>query len=222
MTIEVSLYPESFEIMGVNVGLSVVIAWGVLAVLLLALVFIRIRIRKFTEGEPKGLQNALEMLVDGISKFAQGKVGRHAGFMAPVALTLMCYVALTTFVEIFGLPPATEDINCTLALGLCAFLAVNAAGFYAKGFGGRMKSLATPTAVVFPIRVLTDCIAPFSMAIRLFANVMVGGVIMQLIYKVVPILVPSFLASYFNVLHVGIQTFVFGLLLLTYAGEAVE
>ena len=60
------------------------------------------------------------------------------------------------------------------------------------------------------------------MGIRLFSNVLVGGVIMQLIYAVVPIVLPAVIASYFNLLHVMIQTFVFGLLSLTYISEAVE
>ncbi|NLG24218.1 MAG: F0F1 ATP synthase subunit A, partial [Clostridiales bacterium] len=82
--------------------------------------------------------------------------------------------------------------------------------------------MARPMAAVFPIKLVTDCIAPFSMGIRLFSNVLVGGVIMQLIYKVVPIVLPAIVASYFNILHVGIQTFVFSLLSLIYIGEAVE
>lgn len=221
MSIEVSLYPESFVIMGMNVGLSVVIAWCVLAALLIMLLFLRSRINMFT-SEPKGLQIALEAIVDGVTRFAEGKIGGHARLMAPLALTLMIYVSAATLVELFGIPPPTEDINCTLALGLCSFIAVNAAGFSAKGFGGRIKSLASPSPVVLPIRVLTDCIAPCSMAIRLFANIMVGSVIMQLIYSAMPIVLPAILSVYFNLLHVGIQTFVFGLLSLTYAGEAVE
>ena len=91
-----------------------------------------------------------------------------------------------------------------------------------RGVRGRLRALANPMAVAAPIRVLTDMIAPCSMGIRLFANVMVGGVIMQLIYQVAPIIVPAAVASYFNVLHVGIQTFVFGLLSLIYTGEALE
>ena len=75
---------------------------------------------------------------------------------------------------------------------------------------------------MFPIKVMTDMIAPVSMGIRLFSNVLVGGVIMQLIYAVVPIVLPAVIASYFNLLHVMIQTFVFGLLSLTYISEAVE
>ena len=73
-----------------------------------------------------------------------------------------------------------------------------------------------------PIRILTDLIAPCSIAIRLFANIMVGGIIMQLIYAVAPIILPAIVASYFNVLHVGIQTFVLGLLTLVYVSEAIE
>jgi F-type H+-transporting ATPase subunit a len=79
-----------------------------------------------------------------------------------------------------------------------------------------------PVAAVAPIRVLTDCITPLSMAIRLFANVLAGSIIMKLIYAVMPVILPAALSAYFNVLHVGIQTFVFGLLPLMYMGEALE
>lgn len=221
MELEISLFPKEFYIGGVNVGLSVVMAWAVVALLLVALFFINRRIKRFTE-RPKGAQVLIEMAVDGIHSFAKSKVGHCADFVAPITMTLMLYVFFTTFIELFGFAPATEDINCTLALGVFSFISVNVAGIHFKGVKGRIKGLATPSAVALPIRVLTDCIAPCSMAIRLFANVMVGGVIMQLIYMVIPVVVPAALAAYFNVLHVMIQTFVFGLLSLTYTSEAVE
>ena len=52
--------------------------------------------------------------------------------------------------------------------------------------------------------------------------VSVGGVVMQLVYQVVPLVLPAAISAYFNVLHVMIQTFVFGLLSLIYTSEAVE
>lgn len=219
--LEISLFPEEFYIFGVNVGLSVVIAWGVIAFLLVALVLLNLRIRRFTE-RPKGLQTVIEFIVEGMHNFAAGKVGHYADMIAPVTLTLMAYVFFGTFLEIFGLPPATEDINCTLALGIFSFIAVNVTGIRVKGVKGRIKTLSSPIALAMPIRMLTDCIAPFSMGVRLFSNVLVGGVIMQLIYKVVPIILPAAVGAYFNVLHVMIQTFVFGLLSLIYTSEAVE
>lgn len=209
--LEISIFPHAFNIGGINVGLSVVIAWAVLALVILLMLCLNVFVIRRFRDKPRGMQNFLELLIDGMYNFALGKVGHCAEFMAPISMTLMVYVFFTTFVELFGLPPATEDINCTFALGLFTFCAVNVTAIKFKGVKGRIKRLCNPSPIVFPIRVVTDLIAPCSMGIRLFANVLVGGVIMQLIYMVVPIILPAVVASYFNVLHVGIQTFVFGL-----------
>lgn len=222
MDLKVSLYPEPFQLLGINVGLSVIIAWAVIGVLLLLLVLNRLLVIPKFQKSPKGLQNLEEMAIEGVYKFAKGKVGQHAAdFVAPVALTFICYVFFATVVELLGIPPATEDLNCTIALGLFSFAMVNITAFKYAGFRGRLKNLASPVAVVAPIRLLTDLITPFSMGIRLFANVMVGGVIMQIIYNILPVILPAAVASYFSFLHVGIQTFVFSLLFLIYVSEAV-
>ncbi|MEG0901597.1 MAG: F0F1 ATP synthase subunit A, partial [Clostridia bacterium] len=164
----------------------------------------------------------LEFAIGGLDGWCKGKVGEAGAFVAPITATLMLYVFSTTVVELFGFSPATEDINCTFALGLCTFVMVNVTGLKFRGVKGRIKGLCTPTPIVAPIRIVTDLIAPCSIAIRLFANIMVGGIIMQLIYAVAPIIVPAIVASYFNVLHTGIQSFVIGLLSLVYVSEAIE
>ncbi len=220
--LEVSLVQKPYEIMGVNVGLSVVTAWCVLGILLLGMTLIHFLVVRRMKEVPTGCQNALELAVDGLYSFCAGKVHDAATFVAPMVATLMLYVFSVTVVELFGFHPATEDINCTLALGLCTFLLVNVTGLKFRGIEGRLKGLSTPSPVVLPIRIITDLIAPCSIAIRLFANIMVGGIIMQLIYSIVPVILPAVVASYFNLLHVGIQTFVLGLLSLVYIGEALE
>jgi len=60
------------------------------------------------------------------------------------------------------------------------------------------------------------------MSIRLFSNILVGSVIMEMIYSVVPVVIPAALSSFFTVMEIGIQVFVFGLLSLIYTSEAVE
>jgi F-type H+-transporting ATPase subunit a len=223
VTLSVSLYPDPCYVFGVNVGLSVVIAWCVLALLLTGLLLLYFLVVRRMKPVPAGGQNVLEYVVDGIHRWAEGKVGHAAEFVSPVAMGLMAYVFCLSIIELFGLPPATKDINCTFAVGLCTFITFNVAGFkYRGGLRGRIKGLSSPSAMVLPIRILTDCIAPCSMAIRLFANIMVGGIIMELVYAVVPVVVPAILSAYFNVLHVGIQTFVIGMLMLVYTSEAVE
>lgn len=219
---EVNIYPVPFHLFGVNIGLSVVIAWGVLAVLFVLLLAVNIYIRKRFAERPKGLQNVLEMIVSGLESWAKSYVGGCAPLIAPISLTLMLYVFSTSIIELFGLPPATGDFNCTLGLGITCFLAVNVTGIRYRGLWGRTKRLFEPNAIVAPIRVLTDLITPFSMGIRLFANILVGSVIMEMIYSLVPIVLPAAFSSFFTVAEIGIQVFVFGLLSLIYTSEAVE
>jgi F-type H+-transporting ATPase subunit a len=219
---EVNIYPVPFHVFGVNVGLSVVVAWCVLGVLILLLLGANIYIRKRFKERPKGLQTVLEMVISGLEKWAHDYVGDCAPLIAPISLTLMLYVFFTSIIELFGLPPATSDFNCALGLGLTCFFAVNLTGIRYRGLWGRTKRLFQPSAVVTPIRIITDLITPFSMAIRLFANILVGSVIMEMIYSLVPVILPAAFSSFFTVAEIGIQVFVFGLLTLIYTGEAVE
>ncbi len=222
MEVSVNIYPVPFEVFGVNVGQSVVLVWGVLAVLIPLLVIVNRYIRKRFSERPKGLQTVLEMMIGGIEKWARGYVGESAPFIAPLTLTLMVYVFFASIIELFGLPAATGDINCALALGLTCFIGVNVTGFRYRGLKGRLAGMCHPSPVVFPIRLLTDFITPFSMAIRLFANILVGAVIMEMIYHLMPVVVPAAFSSFFTVFEIGIQVFVIGLLSLIYTSEAVE
>ena len=218
---DISIMPHRIHFFGLELGASVVIGWAVTLLLLAVLLFLRVRIRRFQE-KPTGLQNMLELVVESVYSFARGKVGHNADFVAPVVLTLMLYVAAASLVELFGVPPATEDLSCTLALGLVTFSLLNITALKEFGLWKRIKRLASPNVMVLPIRLVTDCVAPISMALRLFANVLVGGIIMKLVYSVFPYVLPAVLSVYFNLLHVAIQTFVFGLLTLNYISEATE
>ena len=71
---EVNIYPVPFHVFGVNVGLSVVVAWCVLGFLVALLIGVNLYIRKRFSERPKGLQNVLEMIISGLEKWAQEKV----------------------------------------------------------------------------------------------------------------------------------------------------
>jgi len=218
---EISIMPHRVHLFGAEIGASVIVGWAVTALLLAVALYLRGRVRRFTD-RPRGLQNVLELVVESLHKFAVGKVGHNADFAGPMVLTLMGYIAASTLVELFGVPPATEDLSCTLALGLTVFLLVNVAAFHEFGFSKRLRRLTQPNLLVMLIRMITDCVAPISMALRLFANVLAAGILMKLIYAAIPYVLPAALSVYFNLIHVAIQTYVFGLLALTYISEATE
>lgn len=227
-SLHISINPRHFYIGGVNVGLSAVTGSVIVLCLVAAMLVISRKIKTF-QMQPRGLQLVLETLVGAMRAFARDKVGHVADFSAPVVATFMLYILFGSLIELFGLPAVTSDINCTIPLGLMAFTLTNVVALRDLGIKQRIARLAMPMdapmgirAATFVIRVMTDCISPFSMALRLFANITVGAIIMELIYWKMPLVIPAVVASYFSLLHPMIQVYVFGLLSLSYMAEAIE
>ena len=138
---------------------------------------------------------------------------------------MVAFLVGCAVLELFGLHAPTADITMTFALAFVTFLLINWCGIRRKGVLGRIKSLAQPTPVVFPIRVISDCAVPVSMACRLFGNMLGGMIVMDLIYKSLgngAIGIPSVVGLYFNVFHPLIQAFIFITLTLTFINEATE
>lgn len=119
----------------------------------------------------------------------------------------------------------TADITMTFALALITFVLINYYGIKKRGLKGRVKTLASPTPIVFPFRIVSDIAIPVSLACRLFGNMLGGMIVMVLLYMALGNLavgIPSIIGLYFNVFHPLIQTFIFVTLSLTFIGEATE
>lgn len=219
--LNIDISPAPFYIGSINVGQSAVMGSAIVAILVVLMYLLSRRIRRFTD-EPKGLQNVVELMVESMYKFAHGKVGHAADTVAPYVMALMAYVMVGTLIELVGLKAVTSDLSATIALGLMSFVMTNIMALKTLGFKGRLRNLASPVAAALPIKIITDVIAPFSMALRLFANVLVGAIIMELVYHVVPLVAPAVVGSYFSLAHPLIQVYVYGLLSLNYISEATE
>ena len=85
------------------------------------------------------------------------------------------------FVELLGVRPPTADIVMTISLALVTFVLINYYGIKKRGVGGRLKSLAQPSPVIFPMKLLRDVAIPVSLACRLFGNMLGGLIVMDLL-----------------------------------------
>ena len=61
------------------------------------------------------------------------------------------------------------------------FFLINYYGIRQKGLGGRVRSLASPSPMIFPMKILSDCAVPVSLACRLFGNMLGGYIVMDLL-----------------------------------------
>ena len=224
---EFSMFSERVTLFGFSVARTTVVTYIMIAViLLLALAFRIFVVPRFKIDEPTGVQNVFEAISEALEKFVTSVVGDKLGdgivsYMYAVAV-FMIGSALT---ELFGQRAPTSDLLTTFSLALCTFFLINFYGIKQKGVFGRIKSLASPSPMIFPMKILSDCAVPVSLACRLFGNMLGGLIVMELLRASLggySVGVSSLLGIYFNLAHPLIQTYVFVVLSLTFINEAAE
>ncbi|MGK5093138.1 F0F1 ATP synthase subunit A [Deltaproteobacteria bacterium TL4] len=129
--------------------------------------------------EPTGkasFSHFIEVLVGGILNFLSGII-RHGVGPRPLLPLLGTYALFILSLNLIGLVPGfvppTDQFNITLAFGLIIFVMTHILGFkchgshYVKQFIGPMPWLAP---LMVPIELISHCVRPLSLAIRLFGN----------------------------------------------------
>jgi F-type H+-transporting ATPase subunit a len=227
---------------------TVITTWGILALVLIAALVIRFTALRRMQDNPKGIQMLLEIMIENLDKYVGGKLeGVSVSFGAYIfSLALLLVASAAT--ELLGLHAPTADITMTLGLSLITFFLINYYGFKRKGFLGRIKSLASiqtpefppdagfgqkcrlrlksiakPSTIAFPFRILSDLVVPLSLTCRLFGNMFGGMIIIDLLYYALgsaAIGIPSVAGLFFNIFHPLIQAFIFITLTLSYIEEA--
>ena len=221
----VSIWAERMEIGGVTLSTTVVVTWAVMAVVLLLAVLVRLLVIPRMTDKPHGIQNVLEICVDAVCNYTNTNVEDLGDNLPAYLFTVALFMIGCAAVELLGIRAPTADITMTFALALITFVLINYYGVRRKGVGGRIRSMAQPTPVVFPIKIVSDCAVPVSLACRLFGNMLGGMIVMDLLYSALgnaAIGIPSVVGLYFNVFHPLIQTYIFITLTLTFIREATE
>ena len=136
----------------------------------IVLLLLRMAASRATAGVPGKFQAAVEMLVEMVEEQAKGMVDGSLKYIAPLALTVFCWVAVMNAIDLLPVdwlpwvgrkmgvaylrPLPTADLNLTFGLALGVLLLAVYYSIKIKGLGGFLHELVT---------------APFGMA-RLTAN----------------------------------------------------
>lgn len=163
-------------------------------------------------------------LVKKFNNFIKANIGRHWRFSAPMVLTLTIYIALLNIAGLFAVKTPTQKLSITVALAIFATLIVQLTGISSRKFK-HLKTPFEPIPIMFPINLLGDFTPIISMSLRLFGNIVAGGLIVGMVYGFAkwasPILTPL-LHLVFDVGFGMIQTFVFTTLTVIFTSNKVE
>ena len=223
--LEFSLMPERVQVFGISLSYTIIYTWIAMAVLITGALLIRLIVFRNPKDKPDGAQNVIELIVETVGNYTNAQAHGTGEFLCSYILSIGALLVMSAFLELFRLRPPTSDITMTFSLAFMTFIFINIYGIKKKGFIGRIKSLASPTPLVFPFRVISDIAIPVSMACRLFGNMLGGMIVIDLLYMALgsnAVAIPSVFGLYFNAFHPLIQTFIFVTLTLTFINEAIE
>ncbi|MDE2562873.1 MAG: F0F1 ATP synthase subunit A [Sphingomonadales bacterium] len=194
---------------------------------------------------PNRWQAAVEYVYDFVRKMLDENVGPEGRRFAPLVFSIFIFVLACNLLGLIpwvGAFTPTSHVTVTLGLALIVFITVCVVGFLRHGL--HFFSLFWPHGAsiplgifVFIIEVLSFLSRPFTLAIRLFANMTAGHVLLKVfgtfvialgsfgalpyVFGVVPLAVNVALSA-LEVLIAVVQAYVFALLASLYLNDAIN
>jgi F-type H+-transporting ATPase subunit a len=185
---------------------------------------------------PGRWQSVAEMLYEFVADMVDTDIGHDGRRFFPFVFSLFTFIL---FANLLGMIPysytTTSQIIVTFALAAVVFTLVTTVGIVRHGF--HYLSLFVPHGVpkvllllLVPIELLSNLIRPFTLSIRLFANMLAGHTMLAIfggfaagigVFAFVPVGINVFLIG-LELLVAVLQAYVFAILTCLYLGEAIQ
>jgi F-type H+-transporting ATPase subunit a len=185
---------------------------------------------------PGRWQSLAEMSYEFVANMVETNVGHGGREFFPFVFTLFMFIL---FANLLGLIPysytVTSQIVVTFALAAVVFIGVTIIGIVRHGF--HFLRLFVPQGVpavllllLVPIELLSYCIRPFTLSIRLFANMLAGHTMLAIfagfaasigLLGIFPLGITILLIA-LELLVGALQAYVFAILTCLYLSDAIN
>jgi F-type H+-transporting ATPase subunit a len=205
-----------------KLNLTIVTTWGLMLLMTIGAWLVT---RKLNDDlHISRWQHVLEVITLGIKSQIEevGLSGSQSRKYIAFIGTLFLFILVANLLVIFpGYEPPTGSLSTTTALALCVFIAVPIFGIREQGVTGYLKSYMQPTIIMLPFNIISEVSRTLALAIRLFGNVMSGGMIIAILLTITPLIFPLLL----DVLHLltgVVQAYIFSILATVYIAAATR
>lgn len=204
----------------VTINLTIVTTWLLMLALVISANLITRKLK--SEIQISRWQCLLEMIVIGINDQIK-EVGlknpeNYIGFIG----TLFLFVAAANLSIVFPYyEPPTASLSTTIALAIAVFMAVPYFGISQSGFIYYLKSYVQPTFIMLPFNLISEVSRTLALAIRLFGNIMSGGMIVGILLSITPFVFPVIMNA-LGLLTGMVQAYIFSILATVYIAAAVH
>jgi len=220
---------EDFAGGALAINRTILIAWFMTLVAMTILVLAT----RNPQVVPGKLQSLIEMLIDFVREIALDIIGPKGHRYVPVLTTFFVFIL---FMNVAKITPFLAGITWLIYVG---------AGIREQGFVHYFSELLFPPGVpkalyviLTPIEIVSNLILrPFTLMVRLFANMVAGHILVVITLVTIHVFLPSFpvgwtvgvialiaapLVFAFELLIIGLQAYIFIMLASVYIGSSVE
>lgn len=189
---------------------------------------------------PGRLQSLVELTYEFVAGIVRDSAGKEGMRFFPLIFTLFCFILIG---NMLGMVPGsftfTSHIIVTFAMAAAVWIGVTLVGFWYHGahFLTFFVPHGAPKAMLpllVPIEILSYCVRPISLSVRLFCNMMAGHTMMKVFagfilslgsYYLVPGIAPLAIAvalTGFEFAVAFLQAYIFTVLTCIYLNDAIH
>lgn len=204
----------------VNLNLTIVTTWGLMIILVVASWMITRNLK--SEIKATRWQTILEMVVlgmiDQIEELGLAKADKYIGFIG----TMFLFIVTSNLFAIFPwYEPPTGSLSTTTALAVSVFIAVPVFGIAQSGIKGYLRTYVEPNFIMLPFNIIGEVSRTVSLAMRLFGNIMSGGLILAILLSIAPFFFPVIMNA-LGMLTGVVQAYIFAILAGVYIAAATK
>lgn len=189
---------------------------------------------------PGRLQSVVELMYEFVAGILRDAAGKEGMRFFPIVFTIFIFILMG---NMLGMIPGsftfTSHIIVTFAMAIAVWIGVTIVGFWYHGahFLGFFVPHGAPKVMLpllVPIEILSYCVRPISLSVRLFCNMMAGHTMMKVFaafivslgsYYVIPGIAPLAITvalTGFEIAVAFLQAYIFTVLTCIYLNDAIH
>ena len=232
--------PQLPAVFGVDITPTKHVVFMWIAAILVLITFYTVAKRYKTSLVPKRLANFFEVFIIFVrDEIAEPTLGKSYKIFLPFLLTLFFFILFGNFLGLIPFSATfTSNIAVTATLAIISFLMIQFGGIRQNGFLGYFKGLVPHgipmwlLPLMIPVEILGLFTKPFALAIRLFANMIAGHIVILALIGLIFFMGTIFIAPVsvafavfiylLEILVALIQAYIFTMLTSLFIGMAVH
>ncbi|WP_346840044.1 F0F1 ATP synthase subunit A [Microbulbifer sp. SAOS-129_SWC] len=208
-----------FHLGPLQITVTVVTTWAIIALLVLAAWLLARRLRV---KQPGRVQTLAEGAVLAMEDAVRAVAPDHVKLLLPFIASLWVFLVVANLSGLIpGVHSPTRDLSATAALAILVFLSTHWFGIRNQGLKSYLRHYLVPSPLLLPFHLMSEITRTVALAVRLFGNIMSLEMTALLVLLVAGFLAPVPILM-LHVIEALVQAYIFGMLALIYIAGGLQ